>query len=69
GVFDVQQSNTVNVPIDGTAGNVVLTPAAAPAGAGTDVYLLMIEFFQEVNGVQYSLKNGAYNALSIVEVA
>ena len=69
GVYDVQQSNTVNVPIDGTPGNAVLTPAAAPAGAGTDIYLLMIEFFQEVNGVQYSLKNGAYNALSIVEVA
>jgi hypothetical protein len=46
----------------------LLTPAASPAGAGTDLYLLQIEFFQEVNGVQYTLKNGAYNSLSIVEV-
>jgi hypothetical protein len=67
--YEVQLSNVVNLPIDGAATNVVLTPVAAPAGAGTDLYLLQIEFFQEVNGVQYSLKNGAYNALSIVEVA
>lgn len=68
GLYDVQLSNSVNLPIDGTSTNVVLTPAAAPAGAGTDLYLLQIEFFQEVNAIQYSLKNGAYNALSIVEV-
>lgn len=67
-VYDVQMSNIVNVPLDGTSSNMVLTPAAAPAGTGTDLYLLQIEFFQEVNGVQYSLKNGAYNALSIIEV-
>ena len=29
---------------------------------------LGIEFFQEVNGQMYSLKNGAYNPLSIVAV-
>jgi len=28
-----------------------------------------VEFFQEINGVQYPLKNGAYNVLNIVEVA
>jgi len=69
GTYDVQNSNEVNLLIDGTPTNVVLTPAAAPAGAGTDLYLLQIEFFQEVNGVQYSLKNGAYNALSVVDIA
>jgi hypothetical protein len=67
--FDVQFSNAVNLPIDGTLTNAILTPAIAPVGAGTDVYLLLIEFLQEVNAVQYSLKNGAYNALSIVDVA
>ncbi|MGZ3767825.1 MAG: hypothetical protein ACXVA2_24390, partial [Mucilaginibacter sp.] len=68
GLYDVQISNTVNLPIDGTSTNAILTPPAVPAGAGVKMYLLMIEFFQEVNGVQYSLKNGAYNALSIVDV-
>lgn len=68
GDTDVQMSNAVNLPIDGNSSNVVLTPANAAAGAGTDLFILMLEFFQEVNGIQYTLKNGAYNALSIVEV-
>lgn len=68
GDSDVQESNVVNLPIDATSTNVVLTPAAAAGGVGTDIYLLMVEFFQEVNGNQYSLKNGAYNALAIIEV-
>jgi len=68
GEFDVQESNAVNLPIDATSTNVILTPAAAASGTGTDLFLLMIEFFQEVNGNQYTLKNGAYNALSVVEV-
>jgi hypothetical protein len=67
-IYDVQLSNIVNAPIDANPTNMLLTPAAAPTGAGTDLYLLQIEFFQEVNGVQYTLKNGAYNSLSIVEV-
>ncbi|MBA4241452.1 MAG: hypothetical protein C0448_12055 [Sphingobacteriaceae bacterium] len=66
--YDVKLSNIVNVAIDANPSNVNLVPVAAPAGAGTDLYLLQIEFFQEVNGVQYSLKNGAFNALSIVDV-
>ena len=69
GIFDVQFSNTVNLPIDGALTNAILTPATPPVGGGTDVYLLLVEFFQMVNAVQYSLKNGAFNALSIVEVS
>jgi hypothetical protein len=68
GETDVQETNAINLPIDATPTNVVLTPASAAAGTGTDLFLLMIEFFQEVNGNQYTLKNGAYNALSVVEV-
>lgn len=68
GIYDMQPSNAVNLPIDATPTNVVLTPAGVPAGAGTDIYLLQIEFFQEVNAVQYSLKDGAHNSLTIVEI-
>lgn len=32
-------------------------------------FVLGIQFFQDVNGVKYPLKNGAYNALSIVKVS
>ena len=68
GDTNVEETNAVNLPIDATSTNVVLTPASAVTGTGNDIFLLMIEFYQEVNGNQYTLKNGAYNALSIVDV-
>ena len=39
-----------------------------PVGSGFEFVVLLIEFFQEVNGQQYALNNGAYNVLNIVEV-
>lgn len=69
GVYEVEISNTENLPLTALASNVILTPNNAPAGTGIDAYLLLVEFFQEVNGIQYSLKDGQYNALSIVDVA
>jgi len=69
GISDTQYSNEVNLPIDGASSAVTLTPAAVPTGTGTKLYFLQIEFFQEVNAIQYSLNNGAYNALAIIEVA
>ncbi len=68
-VSDVKYSNAINLPINAVSTNVILTPSAPPVGAGTNLFVLQIEFFQMVNTVQYSLKNGAYNALSIVEVS
>ena len=67
-ITDVKLTNVQNVLISGTASTVTLTPTAVPAGTGAKVYLLKIEFFQLVNGVQYSLKNGAYNALKVIDV-
>ena len=69
GVTQLQLSNVVNLPINTASGNVVLTPVGTPTGVGTNLFLLEIEFFQMVNGSQYSLKNGAFNALCIVEVS
>jgi hypothetical protein len=63
----IEYSPVTNLPIDGTNTPVTLTPAGVPAGTGTKFYLVLIEFYQEVNGVQYSLKNGSYNVLNIVE--
>ena len=65
----IEYSPVTNLPIDGTNTPVTLTPAAVPAGTGTKFYLILLEFFQEVNGVQYSLKNGSYNVLNIVDAA
>ena len=47
---------------------ITLAPDELPVISGTKLLLLSIEFVQEVNGTDYSLKNGAYNALAIVEL-
>lgn len=42
---------------------------ALPAKSTHPLFLVLgIEFYQEVNGEKYSLKNGAFNALQIVKV-
>jgi hypothetical protein len=69
GESEIQYTNEENLPIDETVTQVTLTPAAVPAVAGTHFFLLGILFFQEVNGTQYSLNNGAFNALSIIDLA
>lgn len=65
---DLQVSNIVNLPINGTTTTVTLTPPAAPTGSGQNFYLLKVAFFQEINNLQYPLKNGTFNALQILEV-
>jgi hypothetical protein len=67
-VADVVLSNTVNLPIAAMTTTVNLTFDSMPTGTGILVRLLKIEFLQEVNGAKYALKNGAYNALRIIEV-
>lgn len=46
----------------------VLLPSAAATGTGVNFHVLLIEFFQEVNGINYILNNGAYNVLNILKV-
>jgi len=65
---DLQLSPETNTAINFTSSTVTLTPAGIPAGSGNSIYLIHIGFFQEVNGVQYSLNNGAYNTLNLLEV-
>jgi hypothetical protein len=65
----IEYSPVQNLAIDGINTPFALSPAAVPTGTGTKLYFLTMEFFQEVNGVQYSLRNGSYNVLNIVEVA
>ena len=68
GIADLTSSTEVIYPL--IQGNIapVLTPTATPTGNGTHFHVLLIEFFQEVNGVQYMLNNGAFNVLNILEV-
>lgn len=69
GIVDVKLTNAVNLALSAAPSLVTLTPTAVPVGTGVKLFFLKIEFLQQVNGVQYSLKNGAFNALAIVEVA
>lgn len=70
GNAEVKGTNKVNMAIDANSSDVVLTPIGVPVGTGgLNLFILLIEFFQEVNGKQYSLKDGAYNAMSILEVS
>lgn len=65
---EVAVSSIVNLPLNLTMSTSLLTPSSVPTGAGVQLFLLMISFYQEVNGVQYSLRNEEYNVLNIVDV-
>ncbi len=69
GETEVKYTNEVSIALDANSTDVTLTPAELPAGTGTVMYFLKVEFLQLINGIQYGLKNGAYNALAIIEVA
>jgi hypothetical protein len=68
GIYEMVISPARNLPINMTSTNVTLTPSDVPAGTGTQFYLLLVEYFQMVNGVEYPLNNGAFNALGIIGV-
>ncbi|WP_452227706.1 hypothetical protein [Lacinutrix sp. MEBiC02404] len=67
-VKDFQTSNVENLPINSTVSTITLTPAAPATGTGQSFYVLKVAFFQEINNIQYPLKNGTFNALQILEV-
>ena len=64
----VSQSPVVNLPINLTVSSPVLMPEELPSGSGATLFLLLISFYQEINGVQYSLKNEDYNVLTILDI-
>lgn len=68
GEGDLQLSNVENLEIDDTNSSVTLAFATQPSGSGDSYYFLKIAFFQEFNGQQYPLNNGAFNALQIIEI-
>jgi hypothetical protein len=67
--FVVENSETGILPWDAAASMVVnQTNIVTPASTKPLFLALGIEFFQEVNGQMYPLKNGAYNPLALVKV-
>lgn len=58
------------MPWDVTATPVIdLQNAVTPNSTHPLFLALGIEFYQEVNGVKYPLKNGAFNSLALVKVS
>lgn len=68
--YVVDENSSAILPWDATA-SVVLNLANAVTAASTHPLFLVlgVEFYQQVNGTMYPLKNGNYNALAIVQVS
>ena len=64
----IAYSEVVDLPIRMGASDVALTPTSLPAGLGVQLFLLLITFSQEINGVLYPLKNEEFNVLQIIDV-
>jgi hypothetical protein len=68
--FTVAMSNPTPAIIDVNATQVLTLTHQVTANSTRPLFLVLgIEFYQEVNGNLYSLKNGAFNALSIIAVS
>lgn len=67
--YVVATSETAILPWDATATAVISQTNAVTAASTKPLFLALgVEFYQEINGQMYPLKNGAFNPLSIVKV-
>ena len=67
--FNTQISDAENFALSMMPSNVSIAPAEVPTGDGFLFHFVLIEFFQERNGLQYPLKNNAFNCLNLLEVS
>jgi len=69
-VFTVATSETTILPWDATLTVAVAQTNQVTAASTKPLFLALgIEFYQEVNGSMYPLKNGAFNPLALVKVS
>lgn len=69
-VFTVATSETAILPWDATLTVAVAQTNQVTAASTKPLFLALgIEFYQEVNGAMYPLKNGAFNPLALVKVS
>ncbi|MGL2964098.1 hypothetical protein ACSVH2_09805 [Flavobacterium sp. RSB2_4_14] len=66
--YQTRYSNKENFPIGTGVTTLTLTPEEIPVGAGSQLFFILIEFFQEINGEQYPLKNNSFNVLHLLDV-
>ena len=68
--YVVDTNETTILPWDVTPTALISLENTVPANSTHPLFLALgIEFYQEVNGTQYPLKNGAFNALALVKVS
>ncbi len=68
--YVVDQNSSAILPWDATASAALNLANAVTAASTHPLFLVLgVEFYQEVNGQMYPLKNGNYNALAIVQVS
>ncbi|MBN8834337.1 MAG: hypothetical protein ABS68_12910 [Niastella sp. SCN 39-18] len=68
--FVMDSNESAILPWDTTATAVLSLTNTVTANSTKPLFLALgIEFYQQVNGQMYPLKNGAYNALSLVKVS
>ncbi|MGO4292707.1 hypothetical protein [Chitinophaga sp. RAB17] len=61
---------SAELAINATATEVMNLSVNVTANSTKPLFLVLgVEFYQQVNGALYSLKNGAFNALAVVEVS
>ena len=61
--------SSADLTIDNVASAALSLSCNVPVNSTHPLFIVLgMEFFQEVNGVKYSLKNGAFNSLAIVNV-
>jgi len=70
GNYNPDVHSTVEFPWDATATGAISLVNSVTANSTKPLFLVLgIEFYQQVNGTMYPLKNGAFNALALVEVS
>lgn len=68
--FVMDSSASAVLPWDTTVTTLLTLTNNVTANTTDPLFLVLgIEFYQEVNGTQYPLKNGAYNSLALVKVS
>ena len=69
GTYVVDTQSSAELPINGVATAVINLMNSVTANSIHPLFLAVgIEFYQEVNGVRYALRNGSYNSLALVKV-
>ncbi|MBB1285240.1 hypothetical protein HRH25_12720 [Flavisolibacter sp. BT320] len=70
GTYVMDESSSAVLPWDPTTTAVLNLSNSVTANSTHPLFLVLgIEFYQDVNGQKYPLKNGAFNALAIVKVS